>query len=67
MCWTATSTVIPPREMVCPGGTFVAQISTFHNVVLPFVPIADGYVPPPAGIDPPAGFGSRRQDPQARR
>jgi hypothetical protein len=37
------------------GGTFVAQISTFHNVVLPFVPIADGYVPPPAGIDPPAG------------
>ena len=37
------------------GGDFVADIFTFHNVVLPFVPIADGYVPPPAGIDPPAG------------
>ena len=37
------------------GGNFVAEIYTFHNVVLPFVPIADGYVPPPAGIDPPAG------------
>ena len=35
------------------GGTFVAQISTFHNVVLPFVPIADGYVPPrPGSIHP---------------
>jgi hypothetical protein len=37
------------------GGSFVAEIFTFHNVVLAFVPIADGYVPPPAGIDPPAG------------
>ena len=37
------------------GGNFVAAIYTFHNVVLPFVPIADGYVPPPKGIDPPAG------------
>ena len=37
------------------GGNFVAEIYTFHNVVLPFVPIADGYVSPPKGIDPPAG------------
>ncbi len=37
------------------GGDFVAAIYTFHNVVLPFVPVADGYVPPAAGIDPPAG------------
>ncbi len=37
------------------GGNFVAEILTFHNKILPFVPVADGYVPPPAGIDPPAG------------
>ncbi len=37
------------------GGNFVADILTFHNKVLPFVPIADGYVPPVKGIDPPAG------------
>lgn len=37
------------------GGNFVADILTFHNVVLPFVPIVDGYVPPAKGIDPPAG------------
>ncbi len=37
------------------GGNFVADIDTFHRKVLPFVPIADGYVPPPKGIDPPAG------------
>jgi hypothetical protein len=37
------------------GGNFVADIYTFHNKILPFVPIADGYVPPPKGIDPPAG------------
>ena len=37
------------------GGNFVAEIYTFHNVVLPYVPIANGYVPPAAGIDPPAG------------
>jgi uncharacterized repeat protein (TIGR01451 family) len=38
-----------------PGGNFVAAILTFHNKVLPYIPIADGYVPPPKGIDPPAG------------
>jgi hypothetical protein len=38
-----------------PGGDFVADIYTFHNKILPFVPIADGYVPPVKGIDPPAG------------
>ena len=31
------------------GGNFVAAIPTFHRVVLPFVPTADGYVPPPRG------------------
>jgi hypothetical protein len=40
------------------GGNFVADIYTFHNVILPFVPIADGYSPPPKGIDPPAGSGA---------
>jgi PKD repeat protein len=38
-----------------PGGNFVAEIYTFHRTILPFVPIADGYSPPPKGIDPPAG------------
>ena len=38
-----------------PGGDFVADISTFHNKVLPFVPVRTGFSPPPAGIDPPAG------------
>jgi hypothetical protein len=38
-----------------PGGNFVAAIYTFHDKVLPFVPIASGYSPPAAGIDPPAG------------
>jgi hypothetical protein len=38
-----------------PGGDFVAAIYTFHNKILPFVPIAVGYVPPAKGIDPPAG------------
>jgi hypothetical protein len=37
------------------GGNFVADIYTYRNVILPFVPIADGYVPPKAAIDPPAG------------
>lgn len=41
-----------------PGGNFVATVSTFHRVVLPFVPSADGYVSPNKGIDPPAGSGS---------
>ena len=41
------------------GGNFVASIATFHNVILPFVPIADGYVPPQAGVDPPAGAGGK--------
>jgi hypothetical protein len=40
------------------GGNFVADIYTFHNVVLPFVPVADGYVPPSAATDPPAGASS---------
>jgi hypothetical protein len=41
------------------GGDFVAEIYTFHTVILPFVPSADGYVPPPKGIDPPAGSSSK--------
>ncbi len=40
-----------------PGGNFIASISTYHRVVLPFVPTGDGYVPPAKGIDPPAGSG----------
>ena len=39
-----------------PGGNFVASIDTFHNhVVLAPVPAKDGYVPPSAAVDPPAG------------
>jgi hypothetical protein len=38
-----------------PGGDFVATIATFHNKVLPGVPIRDGFDPPSAAtIDPPA-------------
>jgi hypothetical protein len=40
-----------------PGGNFIAAISTFHRVALPFVAMGDGYVPPAKGIDPPAGSG----------
>jgi uncharacterized protein (TIGR03118 family) len=37
-----------------PGGEFLAVINTFHNVVEPFIPAKDGYVPPSlAVIDPP--------------
>ena len=36
------------------GGEFLAVINTFHNVVEPFIPAKDGYVPPSlAVIDPP--------------
>ncbi len=36
------------------GGVFVAEIATYHNLVLPFVPSRDGYVPPSSAvIDPP--------------
>ena len=44
-----------------PGGDFVATIATFHNRVLAGVPIKDGYVPPAAGIDPPAGSSTAKQ------
>jgi hypothetical protein len=38
-----------------PGGNFVASVETFHkNIVRPFVPVKDGYVPPSAAVDPPA-------------
>ena len=37
------------------GGNFVATIATFHHRVLAGVPIKDGYVPPSAAVDPPAG------------
>ncbi len=37
------------------GGNFVATIATFHNRVLPGIPILDGYVPPSSAVDPPAG------------
>ena len=40
-----------------PGGNFIGTISTYHRVVMPFVPTGDGYVPPVKGIDPPAGSG----------
>ena len=40
------------------GGNFVADIYTYRNVVLRYVPIADGYVPPRAATDPPAGLSS---------
>jgi len=38
-----------------PGGDFEALIATFHNVIKPFVPSKDGYVPPSLATDPPAG------------
>jgi hypothetical protein len=38
-----------------PGGDFVVSIDTFHNnIILPYVPVKDGYVPPGAAVDPPA-------------
>ena len=38
-----------------PGRDFVVAIDTFHNnIVLPYVPIRDGYVPPSVAVDPPA-------------
>ncbi len=52
------------------GGNFAANIYTFHNVVLPYVPIADGYVPPSAATDPPAPrlrSGKRTSLPRPRR
>jgi hypothetical protein len=45
---------LPSGDLLA-GGNFVADIYTFHNTILPFVPIQDGYSPPPKGIDPPAG------------
>jgi hypothetical protein len=44
-----------------PGGDFVAEVETFHHLVLPLVPIKSGYVPPPAGIDPPAGSSTAKK------
>ena len=38
-----------------PGGDFQAWITTFHNIVKPFLPVPAGFVPPSAAvIDPPA-------------
>jgi hypothetical protein len=38
------------------GGDFVASIATYHDhVLLAPVPAKDGYVPPGAAVDPPAG------------
>ncbi len=50
------------------GGSFVADISTFHRVVLPFVPIASGYVPPIKGIDPdgPPRSGKSKSQPKVQ-
>jgi hypothetical protein len=38
-----------------PGGNFVATVVTHDNIVRATVPIQDGYVPPAAAVDPPAG------------
>ncbi|MGP0062328.1 MAG: beta strand repeat-containing protein [Isosphaeraceae bacterium] len=45
--------VFPSGDAI-PGGNFVVAIDTFHNnIILPFVPVKDGYVPPNAAVDPP--------------
>ncbi len=42
-----------------PGGDFVATIATYHHLVLPAVPIKDGYVPP--SLNPTGGARSAAQ------
>ncbi len=45
--------VFPSGDAI-PGGNFVVAIDTFHNnIILPFVSVKDGYVPPNAAVDPP--------------